>query len=57
MTTKERLLKFALIDNGMFPEQAEQLFQQNVPSCNRMATLLHRIVIVNILTLLCRLRR
>lgn len=31
MTTKERLLKFELIDNGMFPEQAEQVFQQALP--------------------------
>lgn len=31
MTVKERLLKFALIDNGMFPQQAEQVFQVALP--------------------------
>lgn len=31
MTVKEKLLKFTLIDNGMFPQQAEQVFQLALP--------------------------
>ena len=31
MTVKERLLEFALIQNGMFPEQAKQVFQAALP--------------------------
>lgn len=31
MTVKEKLLQFFLIDNGMFPQQAERVFQYALP--------------------------